>query len=810
MAAAKNNKKKTKPVSKKKVNKPEHDGREQAVRYQITVICLFVLAVFSFLAIYAETLGIAGNFIRGCLGIVLGGGAYLFPLWFVGVAVYALRKKGVKVKLNCYISAILLVMISALAEAWTNSAEVSALVENGRFLKGGGILGGGIFMLLRSLSTGVGAVIILLALIAALVIILTRFSLRDFIKKAKESEALIREEEKAEQQKKEEKAKKKEIKFDDFVQDKPRRERRMEIRPLEPIFDIPLDDEPVVHAEKEEEIAEDESIPEPPEELEYIEMDIGPVEPEMPTEPQSEEKKEPSSDEKFVPDEKEVVRYIKPPITLLTEHRGNGGTSAKDIKINSQKLVDVLQSFGVTAKVIGASVGPTVTRYEIVAASGTKFSKISGLSEDIAIHMGVSGIRIAPVPERSAVGIEIPNESSAIVNIRECIETTEFSKSPSNVAFALGKDISGKTIIADISKMPHLLVAGSTGSGKSVCINTLILSIMYKSSPEDVKLLMIDPKVVELKVYNGIPHLVSPVVTDPKKAANALNWAVSEMSRRYKLFAENGVRDIKGYNKHVEKDDTQRKLEHIVIIIDELADLMMAAPNEVEDAIQRIAQLARAAGMHLVIATQRPSVNVITGVIKANIPSRIAFAVSSQIDSRTILNVSGAEKLLGKGDMLYHPIGAPKSVRVQGSFVSDEDVERVVEFVKNNSSQVEYNEDAIEYIKREPEGKGGKGSEAEDEEDIWDIRLPEAVEIVMKMGSASTSMLQRKMGVGYARAARMVDQLEQQGIVGPPDGSKPRELLMTYQQYLEMVNYNENVQVKMDEIAEVLTEDNEE
>ena len=312
---------------------------------------------------------------------------------------------------------------------------------------------------------------------------------------------------------------------------------------------------------------------------------------------------------------------------------------------------------------------------------------------------------------------------------------------------------------------------------------------------------------MNVKVYNGIPHLVSPVVTDPKKAANALNWAVSEMSRRYKLFAENGVRDIKGYNKYVEKDDTQRKLPHIVIIIDELADLMMAAPNEVEDAIQRIAQLARAAGMHLVIATQRPSVNVITGVIKANIPSRIAFAVSSQIDSRTILDSAGADKLLGKGDMLYHPIGAPKAIRVQGSFVSDEDVESVVEFVKNNSSQVEYDEEAIEFIKREPEGKNGKHAEDEDEEDIWDIRLPEAVEIVMKMGSASTSMLQRKMGVGYARAARMVDQLEQQGIVGPPDGSKPRELLMTYQQYLEMVNYNQNVQVNMEEIAEVLSED---
>lgn len=798
-----------KSTAKKGSKKNAETAKEAEVRWQVSVVILFVLGVFSFLAIYGSAMGKIGELFRSLFGLLLGGGAYLFPFWFVGVAVYAFIKKGRKIRLRTSVSALLLVFLSGLAESVVNSKSFMALIDHGRDLSGGGVLGGGLYLALRTVASRAGATIILAALAVISVLIITEFSVRDFIKGMNSAEKAVRERDDEEPAAKPKKKKAEALDFDDFVpEQKSHHESRMRMRPLKPIIDIPLDDdeegkpEPVPENQK---AAVFDEIPEPPEEEEYVPMEVVPKASKRKPKEEQPAKKEVKNDKdtEFVPDEKNDgnVRYIAPPITLLSEHKGGSGLSQKDLKINSQKLVDILQSFGVTAKVIGASVGPTVTRYEIVAASGTKVTKITGLSEDIALHMGVSGVRIAPVPEHSALGVEIPNESSVIVNIRDCIETPEFEKSKSKIAFALGKDISGKVIIADIAKMPHLLIAGSTGSGKSVCINTIILSILYKAAPSEVKLLMIDPKVVELKVYNGIPHLVSPVVTDPKKAANALNWAVSEMSRRYKLFADSGVRNIKGYNELAEKDDTLKKLEHIVIIIDELADLMMAAPNEVEDAIQRLAQLARAAGMHLVVATQRPSVNVITGVIKANIPSRIAFAVSSQIDSRTILDVSGAEKLLGKGDMLYHPIGAPKSVRVQGSFVSDEDVEAVVDFVKNNSDQVQYNEDAIEFIKREPEQKG-KGKDEEDEEDIWDVRLSEAVDIVMKMGSASTSMLQRKMGVGYARAARMVDQLEQQGIVGPPDGSKPREVLMTRQQYLEMVNYKENEQKSMDEYIE--------
>ena len=789
-----------KTTTKKNSKKNVEAAKEAEMRWQVTVVILFVLGIFSFLAIYGSAMGKIGQLVRSVFGILLGGGAYLFPFWFVAVAAYAFIKKGNKIKLRTGVSALLLVFLSGLVESIENSKEFMTLLDRGRDLAGGGVFGGGLYFLLRAVASRAGATIILVALSVIAIMIITEFSVKNFIKNMNDGEKQVRKKDEEEMPHENKKAKKSEVlNFDDFVPETKNTGSKLKMRPLKPIIDIPLDDDvPEVEPKEPEKRVFDE-IPEPPEEEEYIPMDVTPKKTKKKEKPEEKDEKG-EGYEKFVPDEKsnENIEYIYPPISLLSAHKGGGGLSQKDLKMNSQKLVDILQSFGVTAKVIGASVGPTVTRYEIVAASGTKVTKITNLAEDIALHMGVSGVRIAPVPEHSSLGIEVPNDSSVIVNIRECIETPEFSSYKSKVAFALGKDISGKVIIADIAKMPHLLIAGSTGSGKSVCINTIILSILYKASPTDVKLLMIDPKVVELKIYNGIPHLVSPVVTDPKKAANALNWAVSEMSRRYKLFADNGVRDIKGFNKLAEKEDTLKKLEHIVIIIDELADLMMAAPNEVEDAIQRLAQLARAAGMHLVVATQRPSVNVITGVIKANIPSRIAFAVSSQVDSRTILDVAGAEKLLGKGDMLYHPIGAPKSVRVQGSFVSDDDVEAVVEFVKNNSDQVQYNEDAIEFIKREPEQKG-KGKEEEEEEDIWDIRLPEAVDIVLKMGSASTSMLQRKMGVGYARAARMVDQLEQQGIVGPPDGSKPREVLITRQQYLEMVNYKENEQRSMDD-----------
>jgi len=483
----------------------------------------------------------------------------------------------------------------------------------------------------------------------------------------------------------------------------------------------------------------------------------------------------------------EQIQYMFPPIELLSgaEQMGDKKESINDLRNNAKKLVETLKSFGVEAKVLQVSKGPAVTRYELQPSAGVKVSKIVNLADDIALNLAALGVRIeAPIPGKAAVGIEVPNKDVTPVHLREVIESEEFSKHPSKLAFALGKDIAGKAVVTDIARMPHLLIAGATGSGKSVCINTLITSILYKASPNEVKLVMVDPKVVELGVYNGIPHLLIPVVTDPKKAAGALNWAVQEMVNRYKLFADNNVRDLKGYNMLLKEKGEENILPHIIIIIDELADLMMVAPNDVEDAICRLAQMARAAGMHLVIATQRPSVDVITGVIKANIPSRISFAVSSQVDSRTILDMAGAEKLLGKGDMLFYPVGAAKPVRLQGAFVSDKEVESIVEYVKSHSG-ANYHEDIIEQIERETE------PEQEDEGDADEL-LPQAIELVVESGQASVSMLQRKLKVGYARAARLVDQMEARGIVGGFEGSKPRQVLITRQQYNEMLMNRED------------------
>lgn len=467
--------------------------------------------------------------------------------------------------------------------------------------------------------------------------------------------------------------------------------------------------------------------------------------------------------------------YKMPPIGLLNKpvESDKPKNAKKEILDSAKKLEDTLKSFGVDAKVVEINRGPTVTRFELQPNAGVKVSRIVNLADDIALNLAASGIRIeAPIPGKAAVGIEVPNKENTTVLLREILDSDKFRNHPSKVSIALGKDIAGETVVADIAKMPHLLIAGATGSGKSVCINTLITSILYKAKPSEVKILMVDPKVVELGVYNGIPHLLIPVVTEPRKAAGALNWAVQEMVQRYKTFAEHGVRDIKGYNTLVKDPDA--KLPQIIIIIDELADLMMVAPNDVEDAICRLAQMARAAGMHLVIATQRPSVDVITGVIKANIPSRISFAVSSQVDSRTILDMAGAEKLLGAGDMLYYPVGEPKPIRLQGAYISDKEVEAIVEHIKNQG-QAEYSEDIIEKINTE------KGT-VEDPGDNDEL-LPQAIEVILESGQASVSMLQRRLKVGYARAARLIDQMEARGIVGGFEGSKPRQILISKDEF---------------------------
>lgn len=476
------------------------------------------------------------------------------------------------------------------------------------------------------------------------------------------------------------------------------------------------------------------------------------------------------------------VKYVYPPYDLLIEDADSGGSSKNyrnQVLEGAKKLEETLNSFGVSAKVINVTRGPSVTRYELQPSAGVKVSRIVNLSDDIALNLAAPGIRLeAPIPGKAAIGIEVPNKEVNMVRIRDVIESQEFAQHQSKLAFAVGKDVSGETIIIDIARMPHLLIAGATGSGKSVCINSLIVSLLYKATPEEVKLLMIDPKVVELGIYNGIPHLLIPVVTEPKKAAGALNWAVQEMVNRYKLFADKSVRDIKGYNELMARTGEQPMMPQIVIIIDELADLMMVAPNDVEDAICRLAQMARAAGMHLVIATQRPSVDVITGVIKANIPSRISFAVSSQIDSRTILDMAGAEKLLGRGDMLLHPVGKSKPVRVQGANITDAEVEKVVEYVKSQGS-ASYDEDIIEGINNE---ESPAGNDSGDNDEL----LPKAIDLVVEAGQASVSLIQRKFKVGYARAARIVDQMEARGIVGGFEGSKPRQILISRQQWQEM------------------------
>lgn len=486
--------------------------------------------------------------------------------------------------------------------------------------------------------------------------------------------------------------------------------------------------------------------------------------------------------------------YKLPPLSLLKKGKKTGGESDVSLRETAIKLQQTLKNFGVNVTVTNVSCGPAVTRYELQPEMGVKVSKIVGLADDIKLNLAAADIRIeAPIPGKAAVGIEVPNKENSAVMLRDLLESAEFKNSSSKLSFAAGKDIAGKAVVTDIAKMPHVLIAGATGSGKSVCINTLIMSILYKAAPEEVKLIMIDPKVVELSVYNGIPHLMIPVVTDPKKAAGALNWAVAEMDRRYRAFAEFNVRDMKGYNEKIkalpETDgEKQEPMSQLVIIVDELADLMMVASGDVEGAICRLAQLARAAGIHLVVATQRPSVNVITGLIKANMPSRIAFAVSSGVDSRTIIDMNGAEKLLGKGDMLFYPAGYPKPARVQGSFVTDEEVQKVVEYLRKNSGDADYDEEVIQQVSTNEPGMAAALGGGEDND--RDAYFTEAGRLIIDKEKASIGMLQRTFKIGFNRAARIMDQLCEAGVVGGEEGTKPRKVLMSkeeFEQYVEQM-----------------------
>lgn len=501
--------------------------------------------------------------------------------------------------------------------------------------------------------------------------------------------------------------------------------------------------------------------------------------------------------------------YCYPPITMLSESpHANPIQETEELQSNGRILVDTLKSFHVETKILDICRGPSVTRYELQPAAGVKISKITGLADDLALNLAATGVRIeAPIPGKAAVGIEVPNKFRNTVRMRELIECNSFQTSKGKLSVALGRDIAGQPVVADLAKMPHLLIAGTTGSGKSVCINSLIISMLYKASPDEVRFLMIDPKAVELTEYNGMPHMLVPVVTDPRKASGALGWAVSEMMNRYKIFSECNVRNLKGYNSLAESQNFQDEngqpmpfMPQIVIIIDELADLMMAAPKEVEESICRLAQLARAAGMHLVVATQRPSVDVVTGLIKANIPSRIALTVSNAVDSRTILDAGGAEKLLGNGDMLFAPVGSTKPVRVQGCYVSDSEISSIVEFVKKTKS-IDYDENVIQEIERNAASEGEKSEPQDNDSGSTDPMMDEAIKCVVEAGQASTSLLQRRLRLGYARAGRLIDEMEQLGIVGPHEGSKPRQVLMSYAQWLEM-NMQKSDPVKTDSFDE--------
>ncbi len=798
-------------MTAKKVGRKKYRRKESGFKkYDHEIIGIVILAMgilIGFGFYYRNSVGLFGETLRSVFLGMMGLPALAVPPLMVVYAFFLILRKGDKnFNLRCIYGAVLLLLLSSLIQTgfyderdFENLTVFDSLIKfykNGVNYEGGGVIGGIVSIPFLMLFKVLGTIIILTAISVIDIVLLTNISIANFIRNIrgvfisgyKKFRELISE---GLKKNKTNKALSKGrasdmIEVDDDL--------RLQFKPEPNIIDFEIERTSRELKEKTGSIAVDVQEAAAVQEVQPIEFIMKDLKKSTGAEvekikntvkqPAREEKPAQEDTQESLCEEKDstAAAYRYPPIDLLNQNL-QGDTDFKAIKNSAiegaRKLEDTLKSFGVEARVINVSRGPAVTRYELQPSPGIKVSRIVNLSDDISLNLAASGVRIeAPIPGKAAVGIEVPNKDMSAVFLREVIDCPEFAEFPSKLAFAVGKDISGEIVVADIAKMPHMLIAGATGAGKSVCINSLIISLIYKASPEEVKLLMIDPKVVELGVYNGIPHLLIPVVTDPKKAAGALNWAVQEMVNRYKLFAEKGVRDLKGYNEIQREAGEQGLLPQIVIIIDELADLMMVAPNDVEDAICRLAQMARAAGMHLVIATQRPSVDVITGIIKANIPSRISFAVTSQVDSRTILDMAGAEKLLGKGDMLFYPIGRPKPIRVKGAFVSEKEVESVVQYIKA-MGEAEYNESIIEEINSE-------GSEEEKKDGDSDELLPQAIELVVEGGQASVSMIQRKFKVGYARAARIVDQMEERGIVGRYEGSKPRQVLITRLQWQEM------------------------
>ena len=756
----------------------------------IKVILLILLGIVLAILIYGNS-GYVGNFLNEILGGIMGIFKYIVPVVPFVSAIYMFSNNKEDLLTKIIPSSIILLCCSAtmtLYQILNNALEYNIQFQEildrafylGKLNKGGGVIGLLISYPLVKLFEPIAALIIIIGI--AIIVAVMVFGLKPsehiskFVNKMEDERKINRTEEQ-----KSNKIKKQSVIQEDlgdvaYAKPETARERKQREKEERRREALKVDEQLTINMLEQEKKAQNTNNSNG----DYIEGNLF---------KQEEEKKEEKKKEVLQLEHALVVEdehYEYPPVELLSKGKKASRGSAKMLADTAAKLQKTLYSFGVSAKVENVSVGPTITRYELKPAEGTRVSKIANLADDIALNLAAETIRIeAPIPGKQAVGIEVPNKEKEAVHLREVIESSEFENNKSKLSVALGKDVAGKTIIADIGKMPHVLIAGSTGSGKSVCINSIITSIIYNAKPSEVKLVMVDPKVVELSVYNGIPHLLIPVVTDPKKAAGALAWAVQEMDDRYNKFAQKGVRDLKGYNKAIEKENENAKLPQIVIIIDELADLMMVAAKEVEEAICRLAQKARAAGMHLVIATQRPSVDVITGLIKANVPSRIAFAVSSQVDSRTILDSTGAEKLLGKGDMLFYPVGASKPLRVQGAFVSDDEVEKIVDFIKMNAGEVSYSEDIIESI--EKSNKSDKELlESEACEDDSDPFLQDAIETVIETGQASTSFIQRRFKVGYARAGRIIDQMEERGIISGYQGSKPREVLMSKEKWEEL------------------------
>jgi len=791
-----------KGTPKKKEEPPKEN---MFLRREIFVLASFALCAYLMLSHFGIG-GMVGDVLSDFLFGIFGFIAYVIPLLFFGAVLFYVSNRGSKKAIVKLIAGVILVLfISALSELIANSFESGTpLLDYYRsaseLRNGGGILGGLLVSMLATLLGVVGAYLVFTILSIICLILITEKSLLIPLKKGSRMayNGAYERHQNSKRRREEERS-------------------RCETEPMEPVSldgrgphvpklsEIKLTDQEA--QEKAKRIREMFPIT-----LETVhtplvmpdgnrEIPLGDV---SVSTPGSKVKKAIKSsaevmtsevlqlDEEIRITESNTSKQSLPPISLLKRGKKGGGDSEAQLSETAYKLEQVLYNFGVNAKVTDFSRGPSVTRYEIQPEQGVKVSRIVGLADDIKLNLAVADLRIeAPIPGKAAVGIEVPNKENTAIMLRDLLETDVFKKSGSLLSFAVGMDISGKTIVADIAKMPHLLVAGATGSGKSVCINTLIMSILYKANAEDVKLIMIDPKVVELSVYNGIPHLMIPVVTDPKKAAGALNWAVAEMTKRYQLFAEQNVRDLKGYNEKIaalepfeeELSEPPQKMPQIVIIVDELADLMMVAPGEVESAICRLAQLARAAGIHLILATQRPSVNVITGLIKANMPSRIAFSVASGVDSRTIIDMNGAEKLLGRGDMLFYPTGYPKPVRVQGSFVSDEEVQKVVDYLKLELGKADYDNELEAQITTSITVGSNETSDLSADEEGRDAYFAEAGRLIIEKDKASIGMLQRMLKVGFNRAARIMDQLHEAGVVGGEEGTKPRKILMTIEEF---------------------------